>query len=348
MLANGRDQYVAMLEALFVAHWHPSDAFLSSDSLWLHLTEARLEKGDLAGAKEAASAVVTISSVVAMRIDKRFDAITSSDPSHFDIDVAFARDLAASRAAAAAAPDKLEGINQTATDLIITGKPADALAMLDKAIAESHLTEGKSQPFSDYADQINWTENNRAIALRNLGRIDESLEQLAKAATKSENGSPNVSQSINLAEAYNAAGRPKDALEAVGDIGTPSPYGRMALEYARACAHAQLHDDAGLGKSFEYIKAHVADAPAVYTDASICANDLDGAARAYIAAIEDPLQRTTALYYFQNFVRPTQREPMAAENYRRLLLVRDRADVRAVIEKYGRIVSLPFMDIGSE
>ncbi|MGD0192858.1 MAG: hypothetical protein ABSD74_19145 [Rhizomicrobium sp.] len=349
-LAGGQDRDLALLGALFAAHWHPSDVFNSADALWLRLARLKLERGDPVGAANAAAAIETTGSVINVRIDKRFDSLVKADPSRFDIDATLARDLATVRAQAAAAPDKLEGINETATILITVNKPDEALAILDDAIAKAEAGKAKKQPFSDYDDQINWAENNRAIALGHLGRFDEALAQLAKAAAKPEDGNPNVSQAINLAEAYDDAGRPKEALAAVENLemGTPSPYGRMSLQYARACAYAQLHDDINLEKSIAYIKAHAADAPTVYSDALLCTNDLDGAAKAYLEALDNPEQRTATLYRFQTFLKPAHQQPVAAEFDRRFAEVRDRADIRAKIELYGRIISLPIIDINDD
>jgi tetratricopeptide (TPR) repeat protein len=315
----------------------------------MQLAKARLERGDIAGAQLAAQGVETTGTIINMRIDKRFDVITTADPARFDIDAALARDLAVVRKAAAAAPDKLEGVSETASVLLSTNKTDEALSLIDAALARKK-DAGSTPPFSDYDDQINWIENNRAIALDRLGRYDEGLAQLAEAAAKPEGGAANVSQAINLADAYNRAGRPRDALSAVSAVeaANPSPYGHMALSHARACAYAQLNDAVNLSKSIDYIKAHVADAPTILGDALICANDLDGAAAAYIAGLNDPEYRIQILYQFQDFVHSAHPEPMVVELNRRLLAVRDRPDVKAAIETYGRILSLPVANLDSE
>ena len=59
---------------------------------------------------------------------------------------------------------------------------------------------------------------------------------------RNENGTINVSQAINLGDQYVAYDRPNDALAAVAalDFSRASPYGRVALEYVRACALFRL------------------------------------------------------------------------------------------------------------
>lgn len=348
----GRDHtlrlaYIALLNALFAAQWKPNDPFVSPDSVWRDLVLVRIEAGDLAGAKGVAAKIISLASIVDMRIDRRFDGITLPDPSSFDVGKAYSGEIAYMRAASAAAPDKLEGVNQYAVELIMSGKAAAALKLLDDAMARAAAADPAKPAFSDFAKQINWAENNRAMALQNMGRFEESLAQLEHAAARTEDGKKNVSQAINLGGAYVDLGRPKDALVWIGpaNLGTPSPFGRMQAEAVRACAYAQLNDTVEIGKSLDYLKAHDADADGTYAWALLCTNDLDRAAAAYMASLENPDSRTRTLYEFQDFIEPQFRPPFAAEMHRRLLAVRNRPEVRAVIERYGRIMSLPFVKL---
>src|SRR5258708_12052027 len=90
-----------------------------------------------------------------------------------------------------------------------------------------------SQPaYDDINDNLIWILNNRAIALGGLGRRDEELELLIRAARRPEHGDPNVSQAINLGQFYCDLGRPKDALFAILDVEKTSPYGRSPVQSA--------------------------------------------------------------------------------------------------------------------
>jgi len=220
---------------------------------------------------------------------------------------------------------------------------------LDEALARS-----KSDPksFSDYDDYVNWIYNDRARALTLVGRHKEAIEQLVMAARMPEKGHANVSQVINLAEAYNSEGRPRDALNTVMglEMAKPSPYGMMELEHARGCAYAQLQDQANLKKSLDYVKGHPSDGRGPLLQTLICANDLDEVAKLVIAELSDPASRGDVLYALQNYLEDpeaTAEDPEATavdkETRRRLLSVRGRPDVMRAISAVGRIESYPVL-----
>jgi len=332
---DGRARESALLESLHASKWHPTDPFWSADALWLRLVRIRLENGDRAGAAAVMDEITDSGAYIDVHADKRFDAMTAADPSKYDVAAAQARDLAALRSKAAAAPDRLEGINTLALELAQFNRAQEALALLDGALAR--MADGKTA-FADQNDQINWTMDDRARVLDDLGRFDEALAQRIPSAKLQEDGTANVSQAINLADDYDALERPGDALAALRDLGGTSLYGSMAMQEARACAYAQLGDAANLRGSMDYLKAHAADGPQPLLNARLCAGDLDGAAGQVIAALADPSNRMDMLYRLQDFAVPPL-APHDAKMHDAWIALRGRADVQAAIAKVGRIAS---------
>jgi tetratricopeptide (TPR) repeat protein len=337
------------LQALFAAKWIPRDeAPERADGLWLELLRIYLDRHDMVRAAAVAAVIVDPYTIVSMRIEKTFDAITTADPARFDIAAAYARALARAQARMAAHPELLGAVNDAANYFLEMDRPSEALGVLDEALARlRHAGTGKS-PFSDIEDKLNWIYDTRARALLSLDRADEGIAQYVQASHLSEDGSTNVSQTINLADTYYSLGRPKEALSVLADFkGETSPYGKMAFEEARACAYAQLNDAANLANSVAYLKAHSADAPGVMIGIYICMGDLDGAAAALIAQLNDPDQVSATLWKLQTYAEPrlaVRKSEFERTVEARMDALRARADVQAAVAKVGRIEHLPVVE----
>jgi tetratricopeptide (TPR) repeat protein len=196
-----------------------------------------------------------------------------------------------------------------------------------------------SQPaYDDINDDLIWILNNRAIALGGLGRRDEELELLIRAARRPEHGDPNVSQAINLGQFYCDLGRPKDALFAILDVEKTSPYGQSQLETVHLCAALQLGDKDAAASALNYLKDHQADSPRTYQSALVLVGDYDGAAALLIQRLNDPSMRADALTEVQNYMDPADLEwPVKSRERFRVVVNRD--DVQKAIHKVGRIES---------
>jgi hypothetical protein len=326
------------LEALHDIHWKPTSAFSTADSAWLALVRVRLARGDAAGARAIAMELRDPGSMVALQIDKRFDDIVRSDPSHFDVMTSYQSWLADMKAKSAAAPDKLEGINTVAETLIVMTRYDEALATVSAA-----LDRLKSDPkaFTDAADKRNWAEDIRSRALFNLGRSDEGFAALQAGAAQLEDGMVNVSQAINLSDEYSIFDRPQDALKAISkiDLSNASDYGGMALQDARACAYYALGDTANLNKALDYMKAHRTDGTQPYLNAMLFTGNLDAAAADVIAELQDPARRTDILAFLQDYAPDAHPTAQSARVHKAWIAVRARADVAAEIAKVGHINS---------
>jgi hypothetical protein len=227
--------------------------------------------------------------------------------------------------------------------MIQSGQAADALKIVDTALARAVPADASKRPFTDL-DELIWTMDMRSRALQDLGRWDEALSDLTRASKRPENGNANVSQTINRSGLLDEIGRPKEALEGVADIkaGDVSPYGFMAAEETRAGAYMQLHDEAGLSRSLALAKTHGDDAPLLCLRIMLMAGDMDSAATLAIARLKDPDKRGVILDLFQDWAPSPAATAYDKDMAARFLALRERPDVKAALTAVGRVQSWPF------
>jgi len=299
--SRGEPRFQALM-ALHEANWSPQSRSADASRLWLTLTTELLARGKLEQAKRVAHDIMGYRALIELHADRRFDPIVASDPDAFDVAKAIDRDLEQRRAAVASAPHSLAAVNALALALRQRGKPADALAVTDDALA------GAAAPgrFTDLEDELNRTLEQRAFALQELGRTDEAIRTQRSAAASPEHRGPNISQTLDLADMLNELGRAQDALDALRgfDATTPSAYGKMVWEQDLACAYAQLHDTAGVAGAVQYLRAHRADAEIVFEGGLMCAGEADDVAKAVISGIENPDTRSAVLADDQTYLDP--------------------------------------------
>jgi len=329
---------LALLQALYDAHWKLTWD-LEPSGAWRDLTLLVLDRGPLAEAVDVASHVTSAYVLIAMRADRRFDAVVAASPTQFDISAAAERELQAFQAAADKSPRSLELKSWVINSLLRQQHYEAALAASDSVLLDIDSTNYPDKLYEDYAAQRSRFLNLRAVALERMGRWDEALAQLIAASHLNEKYNGNVSQLIDLGDLYCELERPRDALAAIGSIVAPtSPFGAMQLESVRLEAAQQLRDTQQVRRSLDYLRAHRADAPSDYVDSFIVVNVLDQAARVLIAQLLDKDQRQNALLNVQGFA-PTPGTPRDVELEARRRKVIARPEVQAAIHEVGRAES---------
>jgi|GEM_PF-1163168 len=338
-LPDGQERREKALMALWKAGYKPK-GFYSAENLWFSLFEIEIVRGNTAQAKEIAKTFTLPSTYISLRVDKRYRAYTETDPAHFNLKTLTDKQINDSRARVKAHPRQVEGIVYLMLNLIDANRLPEALALGDDAIARAAAAPAGKPAFDDMNEQWHWLLNTRTRVLEHLGRDAESESSQIRSRDESLAQKRDVvSQRINLGDFYYEHDRPLEALAQVSDIteDSSSPYGLMAAEEVRACAYAQLNDQASLAESLDYIRAHATDGYGPARLALLCANDLDGLAAITISMLDDPLQRNTPLRLWQNY-RP-EAYPTAID--KRLAQRADafvtRADVKAAIERNGYI-----------
>lgn len=335
-IPGGPDRKFSLLEALYQANWTPADAFLLADRQWRDLAEAMIERGQINRAGAVAENISGPYALIEMRADRRFDAVIDRDAPRFEAEVVAARRLDLMRIAAAEQPGRLTGVNAVAGMLLQTRRTTEALALLDDALARASAPRA---PYVDADEELAWTMDYRARSLVQTGRFDDAVAQWRTAAERPEQGHPNVSQTINLANLYTLLGRYEEAVTTVSEAISrdPSPFGRMLALGIRACALHGAGDRTGSARDLAELRAHQADSPSALEEAYLCTGALDAAAQLYVQRLADPEQRGAALAELQDYVRPPAATPAQQERERRRLAVRARHDVRAALARVGRV-----------
>ena len=337
----GDESLLALLSALFDAKWRYQHRGEPSE-LWRELALLLLEERDTPKALEVVERITAANSIVRMRADRRFDSLRSLAPARFDVEAAAARELERFRESARSAPDLIEPVLALSAALAENGRCDEALAVVDEAIAHAWGPVPEGLPYRDGGELYVWLLDARASRLNCLGRDDEAVRQRVQAAALTENGRPNVSQIINLAGLYATLGRAQEALDVLDGVGEPSAFGKMQEQGVRLRAYVQLGNADGVRSALAYMNEHRDDALASYQGALLFSGDADGAAAVLIDRLRDPRERADTLFSVQIFGEAANapNETRERSRWRELL---ERADVRAAIERVGRIESYPFL-----
>jgi tetratricopeptide (TPR) repeat protein len=336
-LAGQEATRLDLMNALFDASWKPY-GLDEPGYLLVELVEASLESGNRKRAMEVARRVTDPESIIRMRADRVFDEVTRDMKGQLDVTAASEARLRRLRAGLEKSPRSARILHEVILTLLQLRRPDEALAIADDALSRIARAE-KGQPAFDELEEMGvWIKDSRARALKRLGRHEEALAQLVEASKELEDGHPNVSQAINSGGLYCDLGRPDEALAAIAPV-TPdrvSAYGAMQVHSVRHCAAIKKKDAEGAREALEYLETHKSDDLRTYMSALIEQGSLDRAAEILIARLGDPQERADALLEVQDYTRApgTSFEMEWRARWKEVLA---RADVRAAVEKVGRI-----------
>ena len=341
-----RQRRVDLLNALFEADFKMRYG-VEPSHLWLALATEAIERKDLKRAREVARRIVDSSTLVAMRIDKRFDALTSAEPKLFDVQAASEREARHLKNVMKENPKSLGVVVQYGYALQTLGQFDEMLALANGIISKVDKVPASSPPYEDIDDELNWIHNHKANALRALGRWDEAAAVLVAWERSDRNRDDKVSQAINLGFFYNEMGRPEDALKAVAGLDDSkgmSEYGRTQFQFVRFQANQQLGKEAETQQLVTWMRDHKDDSKETAQDALLEAGDIDGAAALMLARLNDADDRTGALAEIQIYAQvPRTERQKKTDALTETLLAR--ADVAAAIAQYGRRETFPIYSL---
>ena len=224
-----------LLKALASDSYSPEDLSGPPDGFRYSYAELLAESGDSAGAQGLVRRFESPSAMTQASLDPKLRRFV---PDGLDLRSASEKALQRHREAMARNPGKLGPMLNAAGELRRLGRPAEAIALLESA--RSRI--GDPAAFSDRDEQLNWWWDALGRAYSALGKYDEAVAAFRAGAAVQEDGSVNVSQSINLAVAQNSFGRGDAALETLKVFDdskvSASPYGFMEMRLARGCAQA--------------------------------------------------------------------------------------------------------------
>jgi tetratricopeptide (TPR) repeat protein len=228
--------------------------------------------------------------------------------------------------------------------LLDAGDYEKLLEITQQVLDRVHDSSLLQKLYDDDPTGINWILDNHARALVALGKWTQAEWDYRSAADRLEHGHRNVSNVINLASFEADLGRGDEALKVLndfpGDGPDLGPYGRMQWYAVQLAAAVAQSDEVLVEQSLKYLAAHQEDAPSTYQAALLRAGRTEEAAQLMIRRLAASSWRPAALRDLQIYRDPpalpqAQRE---ADGWRAL---RKRNDVRAAVERVGRIMEVP-------
>jgi tetratricopeptide (TPR) repeat protein len=329
-----REARLDLLQALFDSGFKFENGEQPS-GWWRELVERRLEKKDIDGARLIAERIEAHDTLLAMRIDRRFDSLTQSMPERFDVRAAIQRGVARFQARVDEDPRSLQKLADLARMYRTLGRPRDAVALMDSALAAG---EAK---FDDWKEQYPWALTSRGFGYYELRKPSEALADLVLADEVTREGNDQASFVINLALTQVRLGKADDAMTTIDRVGSTSDFGALLTAHVYHMAHLSKGERALSEAALSRIRARADSAPAVYFDALLCAGHLQAAKQVLLDRLRDPASRAQALIEVQHYREPppTAVTRLVVERKQQLLAM---PDVRAAILEVGRIESFDF------
>ena len=233
-----RNDRFLLLQALYAAHWTLQWGIEPSQS-WADLTLFLLQQGSLREAIDVSSHIKESYTLVAMRADRRFDALVATHPEQFIIEAAADREAKLYQSLADEHPRSLQLQSRVMAVLLHEQHYAAMLAASDSATQAIRSTNFPDRLYDDYAGERASFFYLRSVALNRVGRWDEAVAELIEASREGD-----IEQLVNLGSLYCALGRPKEALTVIGPVGRTrtGPYGAMQVEAVKLKAAVELGD----------------------------------------------------------------------------------------------------------
>lgn len=338
----------ALLQAFFDARFELRVG--DGSEMWLELARLYLDAGDIERARVAASRIIGGHHVLSMRTDRRFDPIVVRDARAFDARLQAERLVEKLQRQAVARPRDVDVWVQLSYAKLTVGAHQGVIDDATRVLAAVAPTDGSPGDVRkwDNVDSHVWLINNRAIAYARMGKVDEAIADLERAAAIPMNGGPNVSQVLNLGTLYCYAGRPEDAVRRV-DISQKgmSPFGQLVQGTVLLCAAAQRGDRTEVQRLARFIQRTAGyEFPLTTLGSHLWEGDVPAAERLLLRMLDDPANRIDALEYVQDFA-GTENMPGRAILDRHYAELMARPAVKAAIDKVGRVEKTDlYLDFG--
>lgn len=331
------DRYT-VLRVLLDAHFPKEPGWASW--WWRDLALLELERGEQGAAVATLARVTDPYVVISIEADKRFDPIRRELSASHDVSRTMEQAIAAALTEAQKNPASLRPMYRLIDGLRHSLRFEQALQVADMAI-ERQEAHGKDA-YEDYEHQYVWILNDRAYALFSLGRWDAAVIQMETASRMSEDGDPNVSQTLNLALMYADLGRPAETLAALERAGRTSAYGNSVAQQARLKAAVQLNDRSAVKEALQFLSEHRTDSLSGYQEALLDADQEEEGAKLLISRLADPRLRIGALLAVQQYGEEIL-PPQVVLKKRRWQALIGRRDVQEAIRAVGYVKRYPVM-----
>lgn len=331
----GRHRLLSALHA--AGYQRPHD--LDTSELWYQLALDLLHRGEADAARDVLERVVHPHVWLAILVDRRFDAVVSATDPRNDLARAVTRRVADLRSRTFAAPRAGMLMHEQLEAMMMAGQQDDVARIVAGIEARA---AGGTPVFEDDGDSLAWILDAGARALLRLGRDDEALALYRKAGEARELGVENVSQRLNLASVLASLERADDAAAVVDAVPLENlaPYGHMVRAAVQWEVARLRGDGEAMRRAGDHLRDHRDDAPGLHFDWLMESGAQDEAATAFIARLEDPDTRRDALLDAQS-LRRARETPGTARHSALFDALLARPDVRAAIERVGRVLDVP-------
>jgi tetratricopeptide (TPR) repeat protein len=330
-----------LLNALYNASWKRENG-IEPGALWGSLIRELLIRGDAVRALEVMSRENNPTEIIILRVDKRFDTFVRTNATRFDVAGAAQRQIVECQSAVKRNPRSLAAVVALVDAHLDAGHYDDVYRLTSAALKRISANHRPQDVYDDAETMTGSAFDRKAEALGDLQRWKEAGEEERRAAEQLEDGGPDISNIINLADYYVELGRGDEALNTLNRLSgyTPSPFGQMLAERVRLMAGVAKHDDIIVRDALAYLKDHQKDDLTTFQKGLVWANSVDDAANLLIERLRDPRLRADALAEIQNYSGPPM--PRFATTFRtRWGKIIARRDVQAEIHRVGRIERVP-------
>ncbi len=336
-LQDDKAARVRLAEALFRIGW-PGNDDVAADDVRMILIEDRLDNGDRTGAAGLAATLATPVNLVPLMVVKRYDGLL---PERIDRFALLGRAIGQrdreTAAALAAAPRDARRMVARAEHLRSVGRNAEAFAVVAPVTADLAAAAGD--------EEIMWAVNEAVFALTALDRDDEAVRLMERIAALPLSGSGHlVNARINHLIILSSMGRHAEVLDRAARLEaeegfSASDYGNALIASARVCALASLSRAEEAAPLLARLRGWSERNAGALSHAYMCLGDLDSAAALLVQRLgrDDPSSAILALQDYQLDTGDSESDRLGA----RFLSLRERPDVRAALDRVGRVLSLP-------
>lgn len=344
-LADDEPLRLRLLNALATLNFGPVDPLDQEDQFWED--HARLLAKTGAPPRDvllALKRLVGVDEQLGAALSPRFAAARRLDESWFEPRAIVMRAFERADRLAVKETDRVTLVTRRADLLERLGRPAEALALVDKALLRAQVSP---QTFSDLDGGLLNLRAERAFSLWQLGRFDEAIAEdraIVKDARPRE-GYDGWADNMLISH-LNADGRGQAALKAL-DYFLYRPDGNLGdwVTARSACVNAQLGRLTAASRDLKELKA---DTTPARTYALLCLDDLDAAAANYKARLADPDTAPWAIQALSARVRPQGLGRWDAVVLDRQAQVAARRDVQAALVAAGGARRSPLTPSGGE